>query len=607
MIGRRIGSWILERELGHGGMGSVYEARHATLRTRAAVKMLSPGLESEDSFRQRFHREAELQAQLRHPNVARVLDYLEDAGRWFLVIEYVDGGSLADRLASGNKVARQQTMAWARQALAGLAHAHQMGIVHRDVKPANLLIGANGELVVMDFGIARSDSAPGLTATGVTVGTPYYMSPEQIVSPDRVDRRSDIYSLGIVLYELLAGRKPFDSDSQFAILQAQVSEPPPPLRSIDPSIPPELESFVMRALAKSAGDRYQDCESMMRELDRVTTVPAPAPPMPVAGATIHSSRLFEEADLRRGTQLSPGEARRQRRRAFQTKLAAGAAATAIVATLMAVRLSSGEPASTTTQETSSASAVTPVIPPSDPPRSFGSDVEVKPEKHPQKHPSTFPPPTTESAGESSASPIRTDPGAQQPSAKVLPAPVPAPIAITPAPAPAPARAPAPVPLPERPRIAVIGIGTNEPLLAGSLEEEMQRRLTQFDVADEHADPDVSELLAQKDKKVSQSALGAALLKDGFHILVLLRVVEGDRRTVSPLNVEGSLIAARMHLNAYLLPANRPIGPGWTETVEYTEASAQGKAKVAFIGPTADLRQAIRNDWDALRAASAAAR
>src|SRR5258705_9955147 len=128
MIGRRIGSWILEREIGRGGMGSVYEARHVSLRTRAAVKVMSAGLESEESFRQRFHREAELQAQLRHANVARVLDYLEDNGQWFLVIEYLDQGSLADVLARGERIPRAQALAWTRQALAGLAHAHQKGI-----------------------------------------------------------------------------------------------------------------------------------------------------------------------------------------------------------------------------------------------------------------------------------------------------------------------------------------------------------------------------------------------------------------------------------------------------------------------------------------------
>ena len=578
MIGRRIGSWIVERELGHGGMGSVYEARHATLRTRAAVKVLSPGLESEESFRQRFHREAELQAQLRHPNVARVLDYLEDAGRWFLVVEFVDGGSLADLLARGGKISRPQAIAWTRQALAGLAHAHQRGIVHRDIKPANLLI-ANGEIVVMDFGIARSDGAPGLTATGATIGTPHYMSPEQIVAPDRVDGRSDIYSLGIVLYELLAGRKPFDAGSQFAILHAQVSEPPPLLRTIDPGIPPELEALVMRALAKKADDRYENCEAMMRELDRVAAEPAAA----MVGATVHSSRLFELVDAPGRSELSPGDARNQRRQSFQRKLAGGAVATVVAATLLAVRLSSDEPAVTSTQTTVSAGTVTPVIPPDKPHKDPPQVTEKRP-KPPVIDKVTT---STQSVGIPDSPVIK--PPTEKPSPPVV-TPTPQTVSVT---------------LPERPRIAVVGIGAQEPLLAGALEEEIHRRLDQFDVADEHGDPQVSELLSQKDKPSSHEALGSALLKGGFHILVLLRVAEGDRRTQSLRGIEGSVIAARMHLNAYLLPANRSIGPGWTQAIEYTEGSAAQKAKQAFIGPTADLRKSIEDEWAALRATAEA--
>jgi hypothetical protein len=156
-------------------------------------------------------------------------------------------------------------------------------------------------------------------------------------------------------------------------------------------------------------------------------------------------------------------------------------------------------------------------------------------------------------------------------------------------------------LPERPRIAVLAAG--DPLLAGALEQEMERRLgRRFDVADEHGDPDVDELLEREGADVSQRALGARLLQSGFQVLVLLRVEEAERRTVEALGVEGTLKAARIRMNAYLLPANRSVGRGWTELVEYTELSANTKAKQAFIGPTADLMPAIDQEWTQLRAA-----
>jgi len=322
MIGRRVGSWVLERELGRGGMGSVFLARHTSLATFAAVKVLSPGLESEDSFRQRFRREADLQVQLRHPNIARVLDYLEEDGHWFLVVEYLDRGSLADLLErTGSGVPRPQALTWMRQALAGLGYAHQKGIVHRDIKPANLLLNESGDMVVADFGIARADGGPSLTTTGIAIGTPQYMSPEQILTPEKIDHRSDIYSLGVVFYELLAGRKPFDSGSQFSILQAHVSEPPPPLREIDPGISSALEKVVMKALAKKPEDRYSDCQSMARDLDPAMEVTAPGPRRVVpAGATLRATSLVDPAQVQGPPTISPAERSVKKRRSFQRYL-----------------------------------------------------------------------------------------------------------------------------------------------------------------------------------------------------------------------------------------------------------------------------------------------
>jgi hypothetical protein len=561
MVGRRIGNWILERELGHGGMGSVFDARHASLPSRAAVKVLSPGLESEESFRQRFRREAEVQGTLRHPNVARVLDYVEESGQCFLVVEYLTRGSLADRLSRGEKVPRQQAVAWARQTLAGLAHAHAKGIVHRDIKPANLLLGDNDEIVVADFGIARAEGNAALTRTGVAVGTPHYMSPEQIVTPERVDQRSDIYSLGIVLYELLSSRKPFDAASQFAILQAQVHEQPPPLRSIDASIPPALEAVVLRALAKEPDERYADCNSMIRDLDAAATV--------ADGGTVHASSFLDRAPVARPIGLSPGEVRDRKRRVYRQRLAIGIVTALAVAAAIAVRfandakpvdpLTSPPPVPATT-ETTATTATT------------ATSTQGSPPGSPHRRPST---------------------DAMTPS-----------LPIAPAQRNAAAPPPAVPPLPERPRIAVIGAGDDR-LLAGALEQEMEHRLDGYDVADEQGDPEVGELIRSKGAAVNFKELGAALLKSGFQILVLLRVEKGESRTANIHGIDGSIKAARMHLNAYMLPTQRSLGRGWTEAAEYTELSAAATAKNAFIGPTADLRSAIDSEWGRLRSAGGA--
>jgi eukaryotic-like serine/threonine-protein kinase len=603
MLGRRIGSWILERELGRGGMGAVFEARHVSLHTRAAVKVISAGLESEESFRQRFRREAELQAQLRHNNVARVLDYLEDGGQWFLVIEHLDRGSLADWLGRGDRVSREQAVTWMRQALAGLGHAHEKGIVHRDIKPANLMFSASGEVVVVDFGIARADAAPGLTGTGIAIGTPHYMSPEQIVRPDRVDGRADIYSLGIVLYELLAGRRPFHADSEFSILQAHVSEPPPPLRTIDPGIPPQLDSVVMRALAKNPDDRFPDCESMARALSGDVAVPARTLDTPVpAGGTVMRSAFYERSAVPDAGGPSPGDLRDRKRRAFQRRLLGGTAAVLAAATVLAVRLSDDagdvrtEPpvtqtettattttATTTTATTTTATTTTqPLVSPDRPADPERQDQQVGVSNGTNE----------QSVLGSQRKPV--DPSFDRPSQSPS----------LDAPPQLPPSQPRPMPrLPENPQLAVIGMGS-DPSFAGALEQELERRLSTHQISDEHGVPEVDELLARQD--VTPKALGAELLKAGFHVLVLLRVEGGEEREVRFGGQSLSAKGARVRLNAYLLPANRNLGSGWTELVEYTELSASSKARQAFIGATADLRRAIDDEWSRLRAASSAA-
>lgn len=267
MIGRRIGSWVLERELARGGVGTVFLARHAELNNPAAVKAVTglPGVDSE--LAKRFEDEARLQAGLQHPHVARVYDFLEQDGVWFLVMELLPGGSLAEILEDGFSPPVQTAVSWVRQALAGLGHAHAKGIYHRDVKPGNLLLDEEGRIRVSDFGIARKVAAARRTRTGTTIGTFEYMSPEQLESLTKADHRSDVYSTGAVLYELLAGRPPFIGDGPSQVLRSRLIEPaPPPLRELRPDIDPRLEAVVQRAMALQPEERFQSAEELREAL-----------------------------------------------------------------------------------------------------------------------------------------------------------------------------------------------------------------------------------------------------------------------------------------------------------------------------------------------------
>jgi eukaryotic-like serine/threonine-protein kinase len=239
------GRYRVERELGHGGMATVYLAHDEELGRPVAVKLLPERLADDDSFRARFLREARLAGRLSHPNVVRVYDAGEADGRPFIVMEYVPGTSLAE----SGRLPAACVAELGVQACAGLQHAHEAGLVHRDVKPANLLVRDDGVLKIVDFGIARAAESTRHTEVGTLLGTAAYLAPEQIAGEDAAPA-SDIYSLGAVLYELLTGRPPyaFSSLAELASLQAEgLIEP---VRDAEPGVPRELEAAVMHALAR---------------------------------------------------------------------------------------------------------------------------------------------------------------------------------------------------------------------------------------------------------------------------------------------------------------------------------------------------------------------
>src|SRR3954464_6879612 len=263
----------LEEKIGSGGMSSVYRAFDPMLERWVAIKLMHRDISDDPDQLERFRREARAVAQLSHPHVVTVIDAGEDDGAPFIVFEYVEGETLKDRIRRLGRVPVAEAVAYAVEIGRALECAHATLLVHRDVKPQNVLIDADGRAKVTDFGIARSLEAQGLTATGRVLGTTDYVSPEQALGRE-VTAQSDIYSLGIVLYEMLTGEAPFKGDTQVAVAMKHVREPLPDVQRRRPEISASLARVVERATAKETQNRYQDVSEMVHDLEEVLAIEA---------------------------------------------------------------------------------------------------------------------------------------------------------------------------------------------------------------------------------------------------------------------------------------------------------------------------------------------
>jgi serine/threonine-protein kinase len=266
MIGSEVGTYRIVEKVGEGGMGVVYKAIDTQLDRVVAVKALNPEFSRDPALLERFRGEARAQAKLNHPNLATLYAFLVENGSAYMAMEFVDGETFHDMLVRRGSIPAAEAVPLFRQALAGIGHAHRLGIVHRDIKPSNIMLNREGVVKVMDFGLAKSAGDHRVTRTGVRLGTAYYMSPEQVlVKP--VDARSDIYSLGVTLYELLTGQTPFRADSEFEILNDHVNTPPQPPSQLH-AIPSGIENAVLKALAKNPDQRFQSAEQFSAALER---------------------------------------------------------------------------------------------------------------------------------------------------------------------------------------------------------------------------------------------------------------------------------------------------------------------------------------------------
>jgi len=284
----KLGRYLIQSELGRGAMGVVYKATDSVLERTVAVKTVNMALEKDgiERYEARFYQEARAAGSLNHPNIVTVYDVGKSGNVAYMAMEFIEGVELRTMLADGRPLAVAQAVSIAAQVAEGLAYAHQHGVVHRDIKPANIMVTPNSPVKITDFGIARMRASGELTQTGMMLGSPKYMSPEQVIGK-RADHRSDVFSLGVILYEMLTGQAPFNGDNVTALMYQIVNFIPPAPSTVNAGVPELLNYIVAKMLAKALEERYQsalDLSRDLRECERQLNAPAAAtlPPRPAA-------------------------------------------------------------------------------------------------------------------------------------------------------------------------------------------------------------------------------------------------------------------------------------------------------------------------------------
>jgi serine/threonine-protein kinase len=258
---------IIEK-LGKGGMGKVYRVEDKKIKEEVALKLIEPEIASDKKAIKRFSNELKMARKIAHRNVCKMYDLGEEKGTHYITMEFVPGEDLKSFIRRSGQLTVAKSISIAKQVCEGLSEAHNLGVVHRDLKPSNIMIDKEGNARIMDFGIARSLQAKGITRAGVMIGTPEYMSPEQVDGKE-ADQCSDIYSLGVVMYEMITGKLPFKGDSTLSIALKHKSEKPQDPREINPQIPENISRLIMRCLEKDREMRYQTAEELLSELGKI--------------------------------------------------------------------------------------------------------------------------------------------------------------------------------------------------------------------------------------------------------------------------------------------------------------------------------------------------
>jgi serine/threonine protein kinase len=292
-VGENIGPYRVVEKLGQGGMATVFKAYHASLDRYVAIKALHPAFHQDESFAARFQREARVVARLEHRHIVPIYDYAEHEGRPYLVMKFIEGDTLKARLDQG-PLSADEINKMVDAIGSALGYAHQQGILHRDIKPSNVLLAKDGQIYLADFGLARiAQSGESTLSSDMVMGTPQYISPEQAMGRSDLDRRTDLYSFGVMLYEMVVGRVPFNADTPFAIIHDHIYSPLPLPHTVNPNVPEQVERVLLKALAKERDDRFEDANKLVAAFKEAWHEAG----VPMQGTFIRVSQALKQADL----------------------------------------------------------------------------------------------------------------------------------------------------------------------------------------------------------------------------------------------------------------------------------------------------------------------